>query len=275
MTLRTTPFEGYECVRLESERSTLITTVSIGPRIIGLFGAGSNIMAVLPDATLERPGGPPFSLVGGHRLWAAPELPELTYEPDERPCTATSVDGGLRVEAPADGAGLVKALQVRSAGAGWIVDHELRNEGDRPIVLAPWAITQLRPGGRAELPLGRRGPGPQADRSLVLWPYTDLDDPRLHLERDVIRVDAVPGAGPLKVGAAPGEGRLVYRLDGEVFEKRTAVDDAGPHADRGAAAQVYVRDDFCELETLGPLTELRPGDSAFHRETWTIGEDAR
>lgn len=274
MTLRTTPFEGYECVRLEGERSTLVTTVSIGPRIMGLFGAGSNVLAVLPDATLERPGGPPFRLVGGHRLWAAPELPELTYEPDERPCTATPVDGGLRVEAPADGAGLVKALQIRAAGAGWIVDHELRNEGDRPIVLAPWAITQLRPGGRAELPLGLRGSGPQADRSLVLWPYTDLDDPRLHLERDAIGVDVVPGAGPLKVGVAPGEGRLVYRLDGEVFEKRVAVDDAGPHADRGAAVQVYVRDDFCELETLGPLTELRPGGSARHRETWTIGEDA-
>ena len=272
MTPETTSFEGHTCVRLAGERSTLLVTASVGPRILGLIGADSNLFAVLPDAALERPTGAPYRLVGGHRLWAAPEVPTVTYEPDERPCAIAEVDGGVRVEAPTDGAGLVKAFEIRADGEDWIVDHELRNDGVRPITLAPWAITQLRPGGCARLPLGARASGPQADRSLVLWPYADLDDPRLTFERDGVWVDAVPGAGPLKVGASPGEGRVSYLVGGEVFEKRVGVDPSLPYPDRGAAVQVFVRDDFCELETLGPLVTLGTGEVTTHRETWTLRE---
>ena len=272
MTFETTSFEGYECVRLQGERSTLYVTVSAGPRILGLIGSGDNVMAVVPEALLERPAGEPFRLIGGHRLWAAPEVPATTYEPDERPCSVTSAGDGVRVEAPVDGAGLVKALEVRPEGEDWAVDHELRNAGGEPITLAPWAITQLRPGGVATLPLGDRVDGYQADRSLVLWPYTDLDDPRLVFERDGVSIKAVPGDGPVKVGAAPGAGWVRYRLDGEVFEKRVEVRPDLPHADRGAAVQVFARDDFCELETLGPLVTLGPGEATTHRETWTLRE---
>ena len=274
MTPETTSFEGHTCVRLTSGHSTLFVTTSLGPRILGLTGRGTNLLAVLPpEAGLEHPGGEVFRLVGGHRLWAAPEIPEITYEPDGRPCLVTSVGEGVRVQAPPDGAGLTKTLQIRTADDRWIVDHELRNDGVRPIRVAPWAITQLRPGGRAFLPLGARGPGPQADRALVLWPYTDLADPRVLLERDGIGIDAIPGAGPLKVGAAPGHGRVTYRMQAEVFEKRLDADPSLPYPDRGAAVQVFVRDDFCELETLGPLVRLGAGEATTHRETWTLRED--
>ncbi|HET7235641.1 MAG TPA: hypothetical protein VFK59_04330 [Actinomycetota bacterium] len=272
MTPETEPFEGYACVRLQGERSTLHVTVSAGPRIIGLSGRGHNVMAVVPDATLERPGGAPFRLMGGHRLWASPEVPEITYEPDERPCSVSSIADGVRVEAPADGAGLVKALEIRAAGEDWIVDHELRNASASALTVAAWAITQLRSGGRAVLPLGDRVPGYQADRSLVLWPYTDLDDPRLAFEGDGVAVQAVPGDGPVKVGAAPGRGWVSYTFDDEVFEKRVEVDPSRPYPDRGAAVQVFARDDFCELETLGPLVTLGADEATTHRETWTLRE---
>lgn len=276
MTPERTSFAGYECVRLTGERSTLHVTVSAGPRILGLTGEGSNLLAVLPDAVLERPDGEPFRLVGGHRLWAAPEVPATTYEPDERPCEVSTLDGRVRVQAPPDGSGLIKALEIRPAGDDWIVDHELRNTSGRPVSVAPWAITQLRPGGTAILPLGPRGHGPQADRSLVLWPYTDLDDRRLAFVSGRLEIDAAPevptGSGPLKVGASPGEGRVSYRLGDEVFEKRVAMHPEAAYPDRGAAVQVFVREDFCELETLGPLTTLGPEEATTHRERWVLRE---
>lgn len=275
MTLEAIPFEGHECVRLHDGGVTVMVTTSVGPRVLGLAAGEGNVMAVLPGAGLERPDGVRVAFIGGHRLWAAPEIPERTYQSDDRPCAVTEVDGGVRVEAPTDGAGLAKRLSVRRDEAGWTIDHEIGNASGRAVTVAAWAITQLRPGGTATLPLPPRGPGPQADRTLVLWPYTDLADPRVQVERGAVSIRSAPGGPPLKLGVAPGDGTLSYRIGDEVFEKGIDVDPEATYADRGAALQVYLCDDFCELETLGPLRTLEPGETVTHRERWTLrGVDA-
>ena len=276
MTLETTSFEGLACVRLEGEAGAVVVSTSAGPRILGLFGSGDNMLAVLPGSSIERPEGAPFRLIGGHRLWAAPEVPGITYEPDDRPCAVTEVDGGARIEAPTDGANLIKAIEVRPSGAGWIVDHEIRNASAAPVTLAPWAITQFPLGGEVVVPASTDATGPQADRSLVLWPYTDPGDVRLHLRPGDVGIDAAPGSRLLKIGVAPSRGRVSYRTDEAVFEKQIVVDPSASYADHGAAIQVFVCDDFCELESLGPLQEVAPDGVVRHRERWVVrgaGED--
>jgi hypothetical protein len=72
VSMDTVSFEGHPCVRVEGAGTTLFVPTDMGPRILGLIGRGQNLLAVLPDAELERPGGRPSRLIGGHRLWAAP-----------------------------------------------------------------------------------------------------------------------------------------------------------------------------------------------------------
>jgi hypothetical protein len=274
VTLETISFEGHDCVRLEDGDVAVVVSISMGPRILGLLVEGVNLFAVLPDATLDGPDDERFRFLGGHRLWVAPEVPSITYRSDDRACAVTEVEDGVRMEAPEDEAQLAKAITVRRDSPGWIVDHVVRNASPSSMTLAPWAITQLRTGGEAVLPVAPRGEGPQADRSLVLWPYTDLVDPRIRLGRDEVRVDAAMSGPPLKLGAAPSDGRVSYRLGTHRFEKRVDVDANATYADRGAAVQVYVCDEFCELETLGPLEVVPPGGSVTHREHWTVGRVA-
>ena len=262
-------FAGHDCVRLGNDAQSVIVTTSFGPRVIGLFGRGDNLFADIPDEGPDCPGAGRFRFVGGHRLWAAPEIPEITYQPDERPCAVIEVDDGVRVEAPPDGAGLVKSIQVRRTAEGWTVDHLIGNAVGSPTVVAPWAITQLRPGGQVVIPDPPRGTGRQADRSVVFWPYTDPGDPRLRHTSDALAISAGRG-DPLKVGVGPGDGRMSYLLDGEVFGKQVQVDCEACYPDRGAALQVYVCDAFCELETVGFLRTLEPGETASHQERWTL-----
>lgn len=263
-------FEGHECVRLKDEGSSLIITTSVGPRILGLIGRGANLMAVLPTGTLDLPGGERFRLIGGHRLWAAPEVPELTYLPDDRPCTTTELAGGVRVTSAPDDSGLVRSLEVTRTGEGWTIDHILEVDSGGPRTVAPWGISQFRLGGEVELSGPPAGPGPQADRAIVLWPYTDPGDGRLAFDPNGVRIQARSGGDHLKLGLAPGDGHIRYRIDDEVFDKRITVLPAMPYADHGAATQVYLCDDFVELETLGPLAELHQGEELRHRETWTL-----
>ena len=81
-----------------------------------------------------------------------------------------------------DRAGLLKEISVSATAGGdaVVVEHVLTRRG-RPVDVAPWAITQLPLGGTAIVPVDGPDGGPQANRSLVLWPYTDLGDDRTRL----------------------------------------------------------------------------------------------
>src|SRR5690606_28124268 len=111
---------------------------------------------------------------------------------------------------------------------------------------------------------------PQADRSLVLWPYTHLSDTRFGWRRDAVVLRAE--AGPqIKVGTGPAPRRLGHFLDGPLFVKEIPSARAeAAHADRGAVAQAYCLAGFLHLASLGPLVALVPGEAAAHEETWRV-----
>ena len=60
---------------------------NFGPRVVSLsWRDGAELFAQLePSVTVEHPDRP-YVLHGGHRLWVAPEVPAVTYAPDDAPC---------------------------------------------------------------------------------------------------------------------------------------------------------------------------------------------
>lgn len=250
----------------------ITAATAFGPRLLGVSidGAGDLFARLPADVVIESATGD-FHLRGGHRLWAGPERPPITYASDDHACVVTTGLDALTVEAPPDAAGLIKRLDVSlTEGGGLSVDHRLTNDGASEICVAPWAITQLALGGTALLPVGAaaRHDGPQPDRSLVLWPYTSLTDSRISWSDRTVAIDASPGPR-LKLGSGPNPRRLGYLRDGFLFMKEIEA-ATGDYPDRGAVGQVFVAEQFCELETVGVLALLAPGDTATHRETWHL-----
>lgn len=248
-----------------------------GPRIIGFRRkGGTQLFADLPDLMLEHAGIPDYALLGGHRLWRAPEVPEVTYEPDDRAVTVEATVGSVAVEGAPESDGLVKRITVRSRADHVVVDHELRNDSWAPIECAPWAITQMRPGGMAVIPqnLDRAdGQGVQPNRSVVLWPYTDPSAPEMTWGRELILVSGSSEPAPLKLGQPNDRGWLAYAASGELFVKWSErFDPMERYLDRGATVQVYRNDRFVELETMGPSRVIAPGTSISHQECWGLFE---
>jgi len=276
-----TRFAGCDCVKVENDAVTLWVTESVGPRIIGLaLQGGDNLFAELPDETLDWPAGGSFFFRGGHRLWYAPEDPQRTYIPDDAPVTITDVESGILVTQPVEAqTGIQKSMIITlpGEGASVIVDHALHNLGRRPVGLAPWAITQLKPGGVAILPQAAApadGYGVLPNRHIVLWPYTQINSPHIKWGDRYVFVEATMESGALKIGFPNPAGWLGYFVEDTLFVKHVAHQPDAAYFDRGSSSECYCNPRFLELETLGPRANLAPGESVTHRETWRVHSGA-
>ncbi len=277
--MQTIEFQGIECAEIASDHLSILATISVGPRILSLKSSrGDNILAVLPGAILEHPGGAPFHFYGGHRLWHAPENPPITYLPDDSPIDVKSLGDGIRLTQPADPRTMLeKVLEVRLAShrASVEVRHTLTNRGDTEQTLSPWAITQLRPGGVAILPQctnGIWGSPIQPNRTITLWSYTDINSDYISWGNEIVLVRAKMKGGKLKIGFPNPEGWLAYWLNGSLFVKRASYFQGAEYFDRGSSSECYCDPRFLELETLAPITSLLPGGSIEHIEVWDLHE---
>ena len=270
-------FADLDCVRLTNGSINLWVTNLVGPRIIGCsLNGGENLFAVLPEEQLAFPSGETFYFRGGHRLWYAPESFDTTYIPDNQPVEIRMDQGELRVVQPVDEPTKIqKSLIIRLAPdqPQVTIEHQLTNLGQTSIPLAPWAITQLKPGGVAILPQQTEKSdkdGLLPNRKLVLWPYSQIRAPYVHLGDQYIFIEASMIEGSFKIGFPNQKGWLAYAVDDVIFMKKAAYFPDASYFDLGSSSECYCCPRFLELETLGPCVDLAPGEVTTHIEDWVL-----
>jgi hypothetical protein len=271
----TVDFHGRAAVRLGNGRLWVDVLATAGPRIVrfGLAGSDRNLLAETPDLGWETPHGR-YELLGGHRLWFAPEDPDLVAVPDGGGLLVTDAPDGIGLQgAPEAPTGLVRSIRLVLALDTTCLElhHELRNVGGRPVELAPWSITQLPLGGRVILPEPRATPGHfvRPNRSLVLWPYTSWEDPRFRARDGLLTLSGRSGPD-LKFGYFNEAGWVAYAHDGVMLVRRFDPQPGKPHPDLGCNTETYIGSRYVELELLGPLATNEPGSSAVLVERWEV-----
>jgi hypothetical protein len=270
-------FYGLETRIWQNEQVRLEFLAQAGPRIVRLSLAGSlaNLLAEVPEFTLTSANGL-YYIRGGHRLWHAPETAERTYIPDDDGLTIEETSGSLHLIQPTERpTGIRKSIEIEldPDRPAVTLHHHLRNEGLWSVQLAPWAITQMRLGGVAVLPqqLGALDTGGYLpNRQFALWSYSQIQDPRLQLGDDFILVETEPTADPFKIGCLNRQGWLAYLWQDILFVKRFKPQPDQLHVDMGCNAEIYVNDQFLELETLAPLQTIEPGETITHTEKWEL-----
>ncbi len=270
-------FPGIDCVEIRVGSIDLLISTSVGPRILSLrMDGSSNIFAELPGQYLEYPGEGDFYFYGGHRLWCGPEDPTITYRPDSQPITIRESGASFELVQDVDPIiGIQKKIRITPTDFKniLVIDHYIKNTKDKPFHCAPWSITQLKPGGEAILPQQIHSPRHDLllpDRSIALWPYSDINDTRLELGNVFITVRALPVDKPLKIGIANVQQWIAYYLDSLLFVKYASNYKSHPLIDMGATSQCYCNSKFIELETLGPLTDIQREEEICHREIWRV-----
>jgi hypothetical protein len=164
-------------------------------------------------------------------------------------------------------------IHLASDRAAGTIRHEMRNDGQWAVELAPWCVTMFKLNGVGIFPqpVGNIDPaGLLPNRQLVLWPYTQLRDKRILLDDDFILLKATAGLPPCKIGYYNPHGWIGYWLDRTLFIKRYETYREAQFPDSGCNTETYCNDKFVELETLGSLTKLGPGEIVVHEETWEV-----
>jgi len=272
--MNTTKFLDFDCVNLENTALNLLVTQSVGPRVISLrLNGGDNLFAELPDFVTERPDGSMFHFYGGHRLWHAPENMPRTYIQDDGPVEVVPTSNGLSVTQPVEAqTGIEKSILISLVDEKpqVILRHTLTNRGLWPVECAPWAITQLKTGGVAILPQSQQQTEILPNRSLALWPYTEIANPQVSWGNQHILIRAEMQGRAFKIGFPNLRGWLAYWYTGTLFVKRAAFDPQAVYYDFNSSSECYCNHRFIELETLAPISTLEPGASATHIETWEL-----
>lgn len=270
-----------KCAKLSKGGKTMLITVDIGPRIIFYgFDNGENIFFEDINDTINRDsdyiktnlkGKGIWHIYGGHRIWKSPEY-EDSYYPDNSPVKVLELSNGVSFVSDTEiTTGLQKILNIYMDDNGnATIDHIFLNQGKHTTPkIALWTLSVMDKGAKAEIPLSTKDTGLLANRNLVLWSYTDINDKRLSIQNDKITVSqSCDAETALKIGAYVDK-QVKVNIKGMIFTKDFDRKD-GDYADFHCNVECYTNKHMLEIESLSNLQSLEIGQSLMHTEHWTL-----
>jgi hypothetical protein len=286
--VETVAFGGWKNnLRITNGSVELIATLDVGPRIISyrLLPDGKNVFKEYSDQH-GHAAKPNLMIRGGHRLWAGPEDLTRTYALDNAPVAYHELGPGrVRLTPRPDAEYAIQKemeLTLDASGSGVTVLHRIKNTGQSPTELAVWSLSVMAPGGVEIIPLPPKKPHPgspknanspadfAANQLMRVWPFTDLRDPRWSFGSQYITLRQDAQKGPTKLGLAHQMGWVGYLNGGTLFVKRFTHRAGAPYPDGGCNFETFTNEDMLEVESLGPLVRLAPGQTAEHTERWEL-----
>lgn len=267
----TTDPEWGRILHLSDGKTEVSAALDFGIRVVGLSAAGEpNLFYRQPEDDQEYRTPKGWRLYGGHRLWTAPEG-DWSYYPDNAPVSWELSEEGVSLEQADPWLRITKRLTLAFQPDGWIrVEHRASNTDVKPISCGVWGVSTLSAGGSMEVSLPPAGEDDYAPGRMVqLWGKTSLSDPRIRMEGDRLLLLQTPSDAFFKIGLYTSRGEAVYRNHGQRFTCRFGSGEA-PYPDGGCNFEAFLSSTMMELETLGGLCTLLPGEERTHTEFWQV-----
>lgn len=277
MTFEKCSFAGVpECFKIGDDKLELIITASFGPRILFCGRPGGYNFLKIFENDIKSPVAGKWNSYGGHRLWHAPELMPRTYFPDNAPVAGTFADGKLVLDCPPEVEnGLKKEIIVSIVDGKAEIVHRFCNISNWDIRFSPWAITVMAAGTTVFIPQEPFIPHGENDifspaRPLVLWPYTDMSDPRFVWGRSCVKMSETGGTSKQKIGMLNKSGTVMCEANGVYFVKKFPFVPDGEYPDYGCNCEFFTMEGMLEVESIAPLTTVAPGRWVEHVEEWEV-----
>lgn len=279
-------FKTYgRCVSISNGKIEALITIEMGPRIIFFgFSGGRNLMCTDREGLGYKDDGNyaeffgegrKWESFGGHRIWLSPESYPETYTPDDKPVSYEIIQNGAVFIPEADKEiGAAKTLQIKMSESGYdmTVNMRVKNISSAPKKFAVWSLSVCAAGGTIIIPMNTNDTGLLHNRTISVWPYTDMRDSRIYwggkyitLKQDKTAID------PIKLGFDLNCGTAYYVLGNEILKKNYSTNHPdGIYPDGGCSFETYTNKVMLEFETLSELKTVSPGEANELTEHWTL-----
>lgn len=257
----------------------MIATADIGPRIVHLsYRDGPNLLKLV-ERQVGKTGGDDWRVVGGHRVWYAPEDPIRSYFPDNEMVNFEIISDKEIMFSVSLTPEVEKTLIMRVANNDqtFEIENKISNIGSNILRTASWGITAFIPGGIGFLPFKKGNTFEEslcANTKLSLWDYTNLSDPAFRWHSDCLEIDQSYVRSKQKIGTFLTKPWTAYKIHDYVIIKSIKSEnyhaDACNYPDQGSNIEVYLDADLLELESLSPWADLLPGESVSHVERLNV-----
>lgn len=273
-----------KCVCISNGTIEVYVTIDFGPRIIRCgFVGGENFMyedsSFSLTANLEgaKFNDPVYYFRGGHRCWMSPEAaPRVTY-PDNKPVAYEQMGNAVVFTQPEQEGNEVKLsfeITMSESSNSLQINHVFVNTSYWAKEFAVWPITVVASNGVEYIPQNIVSKGLLPNRNLAMWSYSKYNDARLNLGDKYITVTQNPEIiEPFKLGLAQDRPWAAYFHHGDMFVKKYQVVQTEQYPDFGCTYETYTNSKILEMETLGHLKKVNPGEANSHRETWFLFRD--
>lgn len=213
-----------------------------------------------------------WHIYGGHRFWMSPET-ILTYAPDNDKVKLKIInENTFEFIAPIQKITNIQfVLLIKIKNNEIIINHQIINHDNKPKLIAPWAITALTANGIAKFKLNNEDNGFLPNRNLILWSYTDIKDQRLTISNHEVNLKMNPNIKrAFKIGTNNKNNKVSYQYKNLCLDIESKYIKDVNYPDNGCSLEVYTNQHFLEIETLGPLTNLKPKQKIIHLEKWIL-----
>ncbi|MGC8764942.1 MAG: hypothetical protein ACP5QT_03565 [Brevinematia bacterium] len=268
MDIREVKFFKYNhCFEISHNNRRMIITTDVGPRILFFGFENENILFIDEREKIKREK---WKIIGGHRFWVSPET-EDAYVPDNDKCMVESSKDFVKVFKLDKKTGLEKSIIISVDGDDFIVKHILINRGEMLYQGGIWALTCIIPEGTIFFPWTT--PGEWKMKKIIYWEKwpgqsTNIDSTQFIRGKDLFLIKV--NGEMSKVGTTGYEGFLGVSNRNYTFIKKFNFIQGAIYPDDNCAIEIYTSKNFCELETLSPITTLIPEVPLIHIERWKL-----
>ena len=271
---------NLNCIELSNETTRVVLEPNLGGRVLVYALNGKNVLWINPENE-GKPyvSGKRYGQPGAGRFDYGPETTgprksHLFYGPWKGEITGPRQAIMTSEIDPVTGVTLERRFKLDEEGSHLACTQIIINSSNKTVRHYHWSRTFAKGGGISLTPLNPHSRYPKG--YLIYGPgkvmdYNPADEPNVRVRDGVLEIIGPPSRPKFVMDCS--KGWLGYiTLDDQLFIKKFKIYPDRQYGDMAAptVSVWYNKDMVCEIEPLGPLEILEPGESAAFTEHWYL-----